>query len=72
MRAAAEIDEVSLLVDGHVVLIKVVDDLDLVRLVAGGEELARFLAPHLASSELLLVFGDPPHLRLDLLEVFGS
>src|SRR6266478_1036907 len=69
--AAAEIDEVSLLVQGHRRRVEAPDDLHLERLVALLEEADGLLAGQLRAHERLVRFGQLPHSGFDPLEILG-
>ena len=72
MRAGAEVDEFALTIEGDDgVLRQVVDELDLVRLIALLHELQRFLARELKTLETQLFLADLAHLGLELLEHLG-
>ena len=69
MRAGAEVDKLALAVEGDDgVLRQVVDELDLVRLIALLHELQRFGAREFKAFETQLFLADLAHLGLELLE----
>ena len=69
MRAGAEVNEFALAVEGdNGVLRQVVDELDLVRLIALLHELQRFGAREFKAFETQLFLADLAHLGLELLE----
>ena len=69
MRAGAEVHEFALTVEGdNGVLRQVVDELDLVRLIALLHELQRFLTREFKAFETQLFLADLAHLGLELLE----
>ena len=72
MRAGAEVNEFALAVEGdNGVFRQVVDELDLVRLIALLHELQRFVAGELKALETQLFLADLAHLGLKLLEHLG-
>ena len=72
MRTGAEVDEFALTVEGDDgILRQVVDELDLVRLIALLHELQRFGARELKALETQLFLADLAHLGLELFEHLG-
>ena len=71
VRAAAEVDEVLLLVAREAALGNARDDLDLERIVLGLEDLHGLGLRHLLADDGVVLGDDPLHLGLDLLEVLG-
>ena len=72
MRAGAEVDKLALAVKGDDgILRQIVDELDLIRLVALLHELQRFLARELKTLETQLFLADLAHLGLELFKYLG-